>query len=48
VIEADEQANELKGQFYSLDDKTIDRFTLEKSISQDAGESDATTVEAGV
>ena len=42
MIEVDEEANELKGQFYSLDDKTIDSFSIEKSINQDTGKSNAT------
>ena len=39
MIEVDEEANELKGQFYSLDDKTIDTLSIEKSINQDIGDS---------
>lgn len=39
VIEVDEEAIELKAQFFSLDDKTIDSFTIEKSINQNIGDS---------
>lgn len=48
VIEVDEEANELKGQFYTLDDKTIDSFSIEKSINQDTGKSNATATAEGV
>jgi hypothetical protein len=42
IIEIDEKANKLEGDLYSLDDKTIDNFSIEKTFNQSSSYTDGT------